>query len=1483
MRALSLSGLCLLLCTVLAAQISSASEIFRGAKSISVGNPGDSISSVVTADFNHDGNLDIAVALKTGTSGGAIQILLGNGKGAFTPLPELVLQGTPVAIALGDFDKNGSIDVAALVVHPSGGSSSSFSVGVLLGDGTGQLHPFAYYGIGNFFGSPKIVVGDFDGDTKVDLAIVGIPQLASQGKLTVLKGAGGGVFTSEPPIKLGADLPAGQYLVAADFKGDGKSELVIATTNDLEIRAANSAMQFEKVALSNNVVGSGFSDISVSTALVGSGRPSIVVAGGNQAGPGSVQVLRNIGNLSFTPEPQFSDGIPGATFVGSATFNSTSQASLFVFNSESNGLTLFPGVGVGAFGPNVIYSAAAHSGSPVVGDINNDGNSDILLPTTLPNCNANNVCKQPIIALYFGARGGSFYAAQLFATKQSPVALVTGDFNEDGALDVAVLESQVGGSDVELFSGDGKGGLVPLGSFRLPGFLPLAMAIGDFDLDGHQDLAVLDGQPGTRGLSIFFGNGKGSFVEGTTSYLSFAFPTAMKVGDFNHDGIPDIAIAEGGPVGQVYVYYGTGSRNSSFQPTAQRLSAGVNPAFLAAGNLAHVNGNDTHEGGNDFRPKTDLVVANCGGTACSPSGSNPNNGSVSVVLSGAHSFGNSFTSPGSAIAVAIADFNQDGNNDLAIASASSGSLSLEFGNGLGLFSTAAPIYAGSFGSTYDLESADFNGDGVPDLLAMAYSGGINSSPEIAVLTGNPGAQGTFNPPIIKRDVAPISRPGSPGSVGDFNGDGAPDFVTLARNGVVMLLNSGGSLLNASAPEDSIAANQTFSLTANISPTVPGAPLAVGTITFRDISTFPIGNLGSATVNAGLATITTSIAHPGTHVLEAAYSAGNLNPNSARVTVQVTAAGTSTTGGSENSGTPGSCSVPTTNIPVTSYRQLVAEGSSEILPSGTSSMAPAINEGTRGDASSLQERHRRETESFVFEGNAIHSQHLALSGPLDGFFGFDGLDAQDSRNADNNRQSTNEPPDEAIAVGNGQVLQAVNDALAVYAHTGKRISGPTALNPFFKLPDAEVYDNTGHTVDYGPFVSDPSVLYDPVLKRWVVTALRVNTDPTDGRFLQQAAIMIAVSSGSTALGPYQVYSVDITDSGFEDCPCISDQPLLGANADGIYVSTNQYSFTTGKFQSALILAIGKMNLLAGKTPLFGEGFQSLAQQEVPGFSIYPAKSAGPGISGVEYFLSTLDFDGVTGVEPLAARGDHRVTVWELSNTASLNTASPNLQLSEVTLASNAYAMPGPVSQESGVTPLLDALNQQNPYIHEKLEEIDANDDRMQQVYLANGTLYGAFNTRVGVPGSSDGIAWVAIKPEFTNCSLSAAIQQQGVLSVPGSSLMFPAIAVNSLGNGVLAFNVVSTKKHPSFGYVPISSTGVNQQAVSVVANGSAPEDGFTGYLGEGGDGIARWGDYSSATVAYDGSIWIAGEYITARPRPPLSIANWGTYIGRIPVK
>jgi hypothetical protein len=499
---------------------------------------------------------------------------------------------------------------------------------------------------------------------------------------------------------------------------------------------------------------------------------------------------------------------------------------------------------------------------------------------------------------------------------------------------------------------------------------------------------------------------------------------------------------------------------------------------------------------------------------------------------------------------------------------------------------------------------------------------------------------------------------------------------------------------------------------------------------------------------------------------------------------------------------------------------------------------------------------------------------AITGPGASFSGFNGITHRDQRLAGGGNQFSLEPPDQGLGVGNGFVVEAVNLAVSVYSTSGTPL-GIAALNGFLGL--APAIDRSSTPPVFGPFTSDPRVYYDAPTGHWFLSLLEIDTSPSTGALLGHSAVYVAVSKSNDPTGIWNIYSFDTTDSGNPGCPCFGDQPLIGADQNGFYITTNEFSILGPEFNGAQIYAISKTALESTTSPLAihipgGPLAESISYSVQPA-TTPPNGTYEPANGGTEYFMSALDFTGTL---------DNRVAVWALTNTSSLNTASPSLTLSNVVISSEVYGLAPASQQKPGPLPLADLLKQKNNPLgvtsNEQLELIDSDDDRMQQAVFAAGSLWTSLGTVVKLPNgpARAGAAWFIVTPSWSGGTLTATVTKQGYLAANQESLTYPSIGVNAAGKGIMTFTLVGPDYYPSAAYATIDSvSGVG--AIQIAANGALPDDGFTGYAAFGGR-VARWGDYTAAVADSEGSIWIATEYIPGGPRTLL--ANWGTFVGRI---
>jgi len=505
-----------------------------------------------------------------------------------------------------------------------------------------------------------------------------------------------------------------------------------------------------------------------------------------------------------------------------------------------------------------------------------------------------------------------------------------------------------------------------------------------------------------------------------------------------------------------------------------------------------------------------------------------------------------------------------------------------------------------------------------------------------------------------------------------------------------------------------------------------------------------------------------------------------------------------------------------------------------------------------------------------------------------FLGFKGLDQllqaiapTGVANGDNGQL---EPPDQGLAVGNGFVLEPVNNAIGIYDTSGN-FFGFEAMSAFFGVGPTFTVQNGQVAPPFGPFLSDPRAYYDSVNGHFFVTELEIGIDPTTGNFGSTSEILIAVSQTNDPFGTWSVFSLDVSTDGdarFGGCPtgCFGDQPLIGADANGFYVATNAFGLPPDGFRGAQLYAMSLATLEAGGGgSISAVHFGNLnVAPGTPARSIQPATVPPGGTfesaqGGTEYFVSALDPTHTL---------DNRVSVWALTNTGSLS-RTPSVRLNNVIVNTEVYGFPPSTDQKPGSTPYADFLASVGLKVHEEL--IAANDDRMQQVVFSAGNLWTTVPTRIKPGGQGPiraGAAWFAIAPSVSN-GLSASVVNQGYVSIQSpkqNSVLFPAVAVNAAGKGAIVFTVAGEDYYPSAAYALVDA--VNGAGQIVISDpGFGPDDGFTGYYPFGR--VGRWGDYSAAVSDEGGNIWMATEAINppliALP-PGVLAANWGTFIAAV---
>ena len=547
-------------------------------------------------------------------------------------------------------------------------------------------------------------------------------NLTNLGGLAALTISAGNNQSTTP----GAPFAINLQVTATDSVGDSLAGLPVTFTANTAPGGASGTFASSSTNVDmESTNGAGVAQASVLTANAGTGKFSVTATAGNLSqtftltnGSSSSISLSGQASAVFGQPFTLTANLTPNTVSGDVTFyagtnilgvapltNGVATLTTPFLTAGPNSLTaLFDGGGSYApslsagqsstvtpypspsLGSPVVYPAASATNQVVVGDFNGDGIPDLLMVSQSGNS----------FTVLLGNPGGTFAGGAPQAPSSGectpagsavtcaiagPVAAAVGDFNRDGKQDVAIA----GSAGVNILLGNGDG------TFQAPVTYPVspafAVAVGDLNGDGLADLVV----SGSANLWTMLGNGDGTFQQQMGPYSAASVAVALVMGDFNNDGIPDVAAAGNTPSVSVLLGKGDGTLGTAATyPTSAQNNSIAAGHFYSPANL-------------------DLVVANSGQNTLNVL---PNAGNGTFPTSQTVLLPQGINASG----VGVGDFNGDGIADLA-AGSSNGSILVWLGSGGGSFGNPSTYTLPGNAAVANLVVADFNRDGRTDLAA----------------------------------------------------------------------------------------------------------------------------------------------------------------------------------------------------------------------------------------------------------------------------------------------------------------------------------------------------------------------------------------------------------------------------------------------------------------------------------------------------------------------------------------------------------------------------------------------------------------------------------------------------------------------------------------------------------------------------------------------------------------------------------------------
>jgi len=635
-------------------------------------------------------------------------------------------------------------------------------------------------------------------------------------------------------------------------------------------------------------------DSIVSGDLRADGKSDLVVANPcvtvSSCSTGQVSVLLGNGDGTFQPAVSYASGGFGPDSVALADFNEDGKLDIVLANNcESlascvNGsVSVLLGNGDGTFQPAVTYlSGGTEVYSVAVGDFDGDGKPDLVIANE---CAVVDNCSIGSVSVLRGNGDGTFQLAVNFSAGFEPLFVTVADLNGDGKPDLIVLNSSGPNGSVGVLIGNGDATFQPIVNYASGALNPLAVSIGDFNGDGKPDLAVANRcasntNCSSGSLSVFIGNGDGTF-QTPQVYATTGAPSPLAAADFNGDGNLDL-------VAGLTLLLGTGE--GTFQ-TGQTLTSVASSPSSAT--VADFNGDG----------KPDLALAYiCSTQKCGPtsvvsvyvnvaqnfryqdtttvtSSPNPSQVGQSVTLTasvvgafnagpitGSVSFDDGATLLGT---VSISN----GQATLATSSLTAGahSITAVYGGDTNYLPSTSPALTQTANSTTSSTTTTVASSLNPSTYgqSVTLSGTVTST-----ASGTPTGSITFSDGSTTLGTSTLSEGTATLATSTLNASshsitasysGDSNFAPSASAPLMQTVNQAPSGLALSSSNQQSFYGQPITYTATIFPQYGG--LATGNVTF----TYDLGiPIGTSSVSANSAVITTSTLPIGTHQIAAEY-------------------------------------------------------------------------------------------------------------------------------------------------------------------------------------------------------------------------------------------------------------------------------------------------------------------------------------------------------------------------------------------------------------------------------------------------------------------------------------------------------------------------------------------------------------------------------------------------------------------------------------